>query len=453
VRDAAGNVLGVYNQYDSLTGVNAFTRKLRLEEISLMGKIRIGIDETIKQIASVNFISQGYSGNNEHLNPVYGTPANALTNLNKLNRTLGRKRYEIINNVGHVIAIISDRKEGVDLNNDLISDFYLSELINATDYYAFGSLTPGRIFSGSTYRYGFNGEENNDELGTIDYEYRLYNPALGRWISIEPLARYFPAFSTYSFAANCPILFSDKDGQYAVIDDVIAALVGGIVNTAIHSNNGDIQTVGQGFEYFGAGAAAGWMALYPEFGGWLVGGALLVAVDDDIKQRNHPEIQMTLGDRMTNAVGGAVLSHAGGLMLNKAFSFVAGRFIDKNGQMVLEEIEFGGIQSSILIEGAPVGLYSANNMTKVANHLARFGEHPENTIMLDRMRKIATGEIAATDIDVNFMKHELRELELMESGMIYEEAHKQTLIEQGMYHPCYDQKLYTKEALEAGNKH
>ena len=35
--------------------------------------------------------------------------------------------------------------------------------------------------------------------------------------------------------------------------------------------------------------------------------------------------------------------------------------------------------------------------------------------------------------------------------MSYDDAHKRTLQEQGMYEKGYENKLYTKEALDAGN--
>jgi hypothetical protein len=53
---------------------------------------------------------------------------------------------------------------------------------------------------------------------------------------------------------------------------------------------------------------------------------------------------------------------------------------------------------------------------------------------------------------MNFYQHELRELSLMKSGMKYEDAHYKVLKENDMYHPEYDKKLYTTEALDAGNK-
>lgn len=52
---------------------------------------------------------------------------------------------------------------------------------------------------------------------------------------------------------------------------------------------------------------------------------------------------------------------------------------------------------------------------------------------------------------MNFAKHELREKELMDAGMDYEKAHEATLKEHGMFYQGYENKLYTKEAIEAGN--
>ena len=84
---------------------------------------------------------------------------------------------------------------------------------------------PGRIepAAGSInrYKYGFNGKENDKETvgtgeGTQDYGMRIYNPALGKFLSIDPDASKFPFQSSYVFAANNPVLCKDEDGRYAV---------------------------------------------------------------------------------------------------------------------------------------------------------------------------------------------------------------------------------------------
>ena len=76
----------------------------------------------------------------------------------------------------------------------------------------------GRKFSGSSgYRYGFNGKENDRETvgtgeGTQDYGFRIYNPSLGRFLSVDPIGRKFAYYSPYHFAGNTPIMAIDLEG-------------------------------------------------------------------------------------------------------------------------------------------------------------------------------------------------------------------------------------------------
>ena len=88
------------------------------------------------------------------------------------------------------------------------------------NYYPFGSVAKGRSFSSQSYRYGFNGKENDPETvgtgqGTQDYGMRIYNPALGRFLSVDPLSQSFPMLSSYQFASNMPIRAIDLDGLEA----------------------------------------------------------------------------------------------------------------------------------------------------------------------------------------------------------------------------------------------
>jgi RHS repeat-associated protein len=78
---------------------------------------------------------------------------------------------------------------------------------------------PGRNYSSSVdkYRYGFNGKENDKETvgtgsGTQDYGLRIYNPALGKFLSVDPLQKEFAWNSSYAFAENDVIRSIDLDG-------------------------------------------------------------------------------------------------------------------------------------------------------------------------------------------------------------------------------------------------
>lgn len=83
--------------------------------------------------------------------------------------------------------------------------------------YPFGALMPNRHTGGSDYRYGFNGKEMDDEVkestGTqLDYGFRIYDPRLGKFLSVDPLTKSFPMLTPYQYASNNPIKNIDIDG-------------------------------------------------------------------------------------------------------------------------------------------------------------------------------------------------------------------------------------------------
>lgn len=97
-----------------------------------------------------------------------------------------------------------------------------------------------------SYVFGFNGMLKDDEIkgsgNSLDFGARIYDPRLGRWLSIDPLADKYPGMSPYNFTANNPILYIDQDGKdygvYINHDDKTI-----IVKQTIHTVKGKDATL------------------------------------------------------------------------------------------------------------------------------------------------------------------------------------------------------------------
>jgi RHS repeat-associated protein len=122
--------------------------------------------------------------------------------------TRGKKLFELTNHLGNVLATVSDKKFGTPVTGipSQIS-YYTADVKSAQDYYPFGMEMPGRKYSNdSRYRYGFQNQEMDDEVkgegNSISFDFRVYDPRIGRFLSVDPLATAYPHNSPYTFAEN-----------------------------------------------------------------------------------------------------------------------------------------------------------------------------------------------------------------------------------------------------------
>jgi len=74
-------------------------------------------------------------------------------------------------------------------------------------------IPQGRIRS---YRFGFNGQEKDNDLygegNAYAFEYRIHDPRLGRFLSVDPVSSTYPWNSPYAFAENDVLRFIDLEG-------------------------------------------------------------------------------------------------------------------------------------------------------------------------------------------------------------------------------------------------
>ncbi|MBN1767047.1 MAG: RHS repeat-associated core domain-containing protein [Prolixibacteraceae bacterium] len=84
-----------------------------------------------------------------------------------------------------------------------------------TDYYPYGMRITPLCTSNSDNPYLYNGKEMQNELGLDWYDYgaRFYDPALGRWHSVDPLAEDYYSHSPYTYVENNPLIYIDPDGM------------------------------------------------------------------------------------------------------------------------------------------------------------------------------------------------------------------------------------------------
>ena len=90
------------------------------------------------------------------------------------------------------------------------------EVLQESHYYAFGLEMEGEWTQTApevAQRYKFNGIERNDDLGLDLAFYRSYDPTIGRWMQIDPMAEKYPGMTPYNGMGNNPILYSDPMGD------------------------------------------------------------------------------------------------------------------------------------------------------------------------------------------------------------------------------------------------
>ncbi len=75
---------------------------------------------------------------------------------------------------------------------------------------------PNRNYQSPEYRYGFQGQEKDDEIkgngNSINYKFRMHDPRVGRFFAVDPLSTKYPYYTPYSFSGNKVLQFIELEG-------------------------------------------------------------------------------------------------------------------------------------------------------------------------------------------------------------------------------------------------
>ncbi|MEM7572441.1 MAG: RHS repeat-associated core domain-containing protein [Bacteroidota bacterium] len=200
VRDAQGNVLATYTRHSS--GWSSGYQDLVWQEQYLYGSSRLGMVE----------LNRALSPDPEFCATCSATPTDP-----NVTEEFGDRYYELSNHLGNVTVVFGEDLTTYSSNGG----FTAPNVLRHNVYAPFGlniALTPNSpLNEAGSYRYGFNGKENDEEgewgsLTNYDYGFRIYNPAIARFLSVDPLAPDYPELTPYQFASNSPVAGVDLDG-------------------------------------------------------------------------------------------------------------------------------------------------------------------------------------------------------------------------------------------------
>jgi RHS repeat-associated protein len=268
----------------------------------------------------------------------------------------------------------------------------------------------------SFYR-GYTGHEHIPEFGLINMNGRMYDSALGRFLSPDDhvqLPDLCQNYNRFSYCLNNPLKYTDPSGEIIGIDDafVIAGVMalGGGLNWAFNGCQFNLK----GLAYFAVGATGALMSFAGPLG-WVAGGALVGTANAALNGASASQIftsgmigaasglaggyasELTSGLTLPllksiespveqQALSGMITGSAGGYVGGFTSGYLATGDLEKANDYGLQGLSIGGITGTA--EGALSGYRSA-----VKNGINPITGDPTN-IKLARLKGLQGIEMA-----------------------------------------------------------
>ena len=178
-----------------------------------------------------NFIHFVYSATGEKLQKIVTVEGKVQSKTDYINGI--EYKNDVLQRIAHTEGSLSRQDDDKFLQEYVLRDHLGNTRVTFTDadndgninekdikqinhYYCFGLNMEGNWngAAGSN-KYQYNGKEWNDDfgLGWNDYVARMYDPAMARWVTVDPLSEKMRRHSPYNYVFDNPLRFVDPDGN------------------------------------------------------------------------------------------------------------------------------------------------------------------------------------------------------------------------------------------------
>ncbi len=191
---------------------------------------------------------------------------------------------------------------------------------------------------------------------TYDYGFRIYNPSLGKFLSVDPLTKEYPWFTPYQFASNSPIAGVDIDGLefYYAADGSLIGQIGDDVQVRVVAAK-DVKAVN----------------------GWIIWANRTDNVDYQAKAENQANQYSTaLGVTQEQLLAFASVidnESGGGKDESYAIANVTMNFLDEGGSSDLKTLEDVTMHKNSFARGAKQEYYTEFKAKNKWQQNAKFG--------------------------------------------------------------------------------